>query len=185
MSTGARVIEEKDIRLFKRVWHVVMGRIKPPLLTRILLLAALVSFIYYFCWNAFRYFALTFIELLDNPEDIKASLQHIGDRNGISDALNSFSMFYLVMMLNQLLVLAGMILIYRRMVAGYAMFIAGQAITFLSPLVLLNMDYFVDEIDIVDKVGPVILAVAFLFSMMRLKHIRNMERRERVIRQQL
>lgn len=184
MTTTARIIEKKDVRILVRLWNFVMGRRKPPFLTRAILLGAFAVFLYYFGWNIFRYLAITFIDSLDNPEDIKANLQAIGDPYGIDDALNTFPIYFLAIAGAQVLVLTSFVFIYRRKIWGYLLFFAGQGATLLAPLVIIGTDYFYQEIDIVDKVLPILISTVFMFSMFRLKNIRTKEKEERIFKQQ-
>lgn len=183
MTTGAKIIEEKEVLLVKRIWNFIMGGHKPPFLTRIILLASLVSFFYYFLWNTFRYFALLFIDTIDNPEQIKANMQSLGEKHGIDEALSSFSQFFLAMILIQVIILVSMIFVYRRQVWGYYLFVVGQICALVAPVAFLSWDYFMDEIDFLDKAIPIAMIILFGISMMRLKRVKKNAERERIMRQ--
>lgn len=151
----------------------MLGNDRPPLLTQLLLLLALVCFGYYFFWNGLRIVALNYVDGVEEAWEAKAKIQAIGEKYSISDGLKSFKMYGMGMMASWALAFVGMVFIWRRKVWAYYIFFFALTIAFLCPIIFLSMKYFVEGIDMADYIIPPVLIGLFYLSMMRLRKLKE------------
>jgi len=183
MSTDAKLIKEKEILLVKRVWRFIMGRSRPSLYTRLMLMAAFVFFCYFFGWNLFRYLAMEFINEIDHPENILATMDQIGHKYDIDEPVAQFKSYFVAMTVTQLVVLVSMVMMYRRVMAGYFIFYGAQILTLCLSAIMLSWDYFWSAIHITEKLIPAVLIVLAAVGAWRLRVFLSAMEQERIRKQ--
>ncbi len=167
------VSEKPEQQVLKSAKNIVLGKDRPPILTQILLLVALMCFCYYFFWNGLRIVALNYVSNLEDGGDAQGVINALGAKFSIDEPIKAFKLYGMGMMASWGAALLGMAFVWRRKVWAYYIFFLGMLAAFLCPIIFLSLKYFMGGIDWVDYVIPPVLIGLFYLSMMRLRKLKE------------
>jgi hypothetical protein len=165
-------IDERTV--VQKVKHFFLGKEKPNLFRRISVVFGFFIWLYFAIWQGLIFLSIVLMNRLQNPEMIQKTFDRIGakytflHRWGLNttDVLlyHSLGMFVFFG-----LSLFGLILIYRQKKSGHILYLFSNIFAVIFTIVLLGMNYFNQEISLIDKIIFTIVTLYFGFSIFSLK----------------
>jgi hypothetical protein len=142
--------------LIQKIKFFILGKDKPNYLTRISVLIGFAIWLYFMIWQGLIFLSIVLMDRLKNPDMIADTFNRLGHkyafmhRWGMSTtqtlSVHSIGVFILLS-----ISLIGLIFIYRRKNTGYLLYLLGNSLYAGFTVILLGMDYFNEQISMIDK----------------------------------
>jgi len=160
--------------LIQKIKFFILGKNKPNFLTKISVIFGFSVWLYFMIWQGLIFLSIVLMERLQNPKMIADTFDRLGHkyafmhRWGMSTTqiLTAHSIGVFILLFISLI---GLIYIYRRKNIGYTLYIIGNGLVVGFTIVLLGLDYFNEQISMIDKfifigITAYFLLGAFIFK---------------------
>ena len=134
----------------------ILGKNKPNFLTRISVMIGFAVWLYFVIWQGLIFLSIVFMDKLQNPQMIADTFDRLGHKYAFMHrwgwnttqilSIHSIGIFALLF-----ISLIGLIYIYRRKNSGYLLYFLGNGTAVGFTIILLGMDYFNEQISLIDK----------------------------------
>lgn len=165
--------------LIQKIKFFILGKKKPNYLTRISVFIGFGTWLYFMIWQGLIFLSILLMDRLQNPKMINDTFNRLGykyafmHRWGMSTtkilSVHSIGVFILLS-----ISLIGLVFIYRRKNKGYLLYLLGNSFYAGFTMILLGMNYFNEQISILDKfifigITAYFLIGAFVFKKSKVK----------------
>jgi len=161
-------INERTI--VQKIKFFVLGKDKPNYLTRASVFIGFGFWLYFVMWQGLIFLSILLMDRLQNPKMIADTFDRLGHkyafmhRWGMSTtqtlSVHSIGVFILLF-----ISLVGLVFIYRRKNTGYFLYLIGNSLYAGFTIILLGMDYFNEQISMIDKFIFIGITVYFTIGM--------------------
>lgn len=142
--------------LVQKMKLVILGKNKPNYLTRISVLIGFVIWLYFIIWQGLIFLSILLMDRLKNPDMISDTFNRLGHKYAFmhrwgmntTQILSAHSIGVFIFLFISLI---GLIFIYRRKSTGYLLYLLSNTFYAVFTIILLGMDYFNEQISMIDK----------------------------------
>ena len=155
--------------LIQKIKRFILGKDKPNYLTRISVLIGFAIWLYFMIWQGLIFLSIVLMDRLKNPDMIADTFNRLGHkyafmhRWGMSTtqtlSVHSIGVFILLS-----ISVIGLIFIYRRKNTGYLLYLLGHSLYAGFTIILLGMDYFNEQISMIDKFIFIAITACFVIG---------------------
>lgn len=145
-------LEKKNKKsVIQRLKHVVLGKEKPNLLTRISVWGGFALWIYLVSWQVLTLLSIFLMGSLKQAELVEKSFIRVGSKlYGYADTLNLLTIHTFLQLCAFGIILLGLIFIWRKKRLGFLLYVIGNVLTIAITIVVLGLKYFKAEMSITD-----------------------------------
>jgi hypothetical protein len=158
-------IDERTI--IQKLKTFILGKDKPNYLTRISVFIGFGVWLYFIIWQGLIFLSILLMDRLQNPKMIADTFDRLGHKYSFMHrwgmtttqtlSVHSIGIFILLS-----ISLIGLIYIYRRKNAGYVLYLLGNGFFATFTIILLGMNYFNEQISMIDKLTFIVITAYFL-----------------------
>lgn len=152
--------------LVQKIKYFILGKEKPNYLTRISVFIGFIVWLYFIVWQILIFLSILLMDRLQNPEMIANTFDRLGykysfmHRWGIN-TIQTLSVHSIGVFILLTISLIGLVFIYRRKNKGYLLYLIGNSLFALFTILFLGVDYFNEQISMIDKF--LLLGITFYF----------------------
>ena len=142
--------------LIQKIKFFILGKDKPNYLTRVSVLIGFGIWLYFMIWQGLIFLSILLMDRLQNPKMIAETFDRLGHKYAFMHrwgmnttqilSAHSIGVFSLLS-----ISLIGLIFIYRRKNSGYTLYLLGNSLYAGFTILLLGMNYFNEQISMLDK----------------------------------
>ncbi len=142
--------------LIQKIKFFILGKDKPNYLTRVSVFIGFGLWLYFMIWQGLIFLSILLMDRLQNPKMISDTFDRLGHKYAFmhrwgmntTQTLSTHSIGVFILLFISLL---GLVFIYRRKNTGYLLYLLGNSFYAAFTILLLGIDYFNEQISILDK----------------------------------
>ena len=134
-------LEKKPKRsLIQRIKHVILGKERPNLLTRLSVWAGFLLWIYLVSWQILTLLSLVLMGSLKQADLVEKSFIRVGSKlYGYADTVSLITIHTLLQLVAFGVILFGLILIWRKKRLGFLLYVIGNVLIILITVFVLGL----------------------------------------------
>jgi hypothetical protein len=162
----------------KKTWldhfgKFILGEKQPDSLTKVTFYSCLFLWSIFFVWSLLSFGAIFFRETIQNEKKLPVSdmINARGIELGFDsgDFIDRLLVFHAISLISWIIVLVGILFIWRKIPSYVYFFFGGTGIYFLTMVLYLNLDYYIEDTTFFDKIAFIALNLSGAINTLFLK----------------
>jgi len=164
--------------LVQKIKRFILGNEKPNFLIRISVMIGFFVWLYFLVWQILIFLSIVLVNRLQDPEMILTTFNRIGSKYAFMhrwglDTISTLLLHSIVEIAMYSISLLGLIFIYRQKKSGHILYVLFNMLSLVFTILFLGIDYFNEQISLIDKIIFGLITIYFFITMFILKKIIN------------